>query len=369
MLRVLWPLFRYSEWRDAWVLRIGGERFGPVLVRVSNAPLRFRIADVFVRTRHASREVLADEVPRTRSSIAVLIVTIAVVAGVLGFVLSRSTGGSGPHHPPPLSAQVSAGALQLSFPAAWRHGSSPVAAQLGLSDVIDMSPSASGSRTLIVGSTATPNPQLLPTQLLSSLASPPTPQTVTLGRTAVYRYPDLLPQGQSTPESVYAMPTTFGTAVGVCIAPASGFAASCERSLATLHVTSGSRLSPGPSQIYASGLDSAIKTLNTAQARTGPQLAHAHATKAQVAAASTLGSAYTHAADALSHLTAGPAATANTDVVSALKTIAGAFGALGTAASHHDSSAYGAAEASVKRGMNALSTAYGQLKPFGYNVS
>jgi hypothetical protein len=369
MLRVLWPLFRYSEWRDAWVLRIGGERFGPVLVRVSNAPLRFRIADVFVRTRHASREVLADEVPRTRSSIALLIVTIAVVAAVLGFVLSRTTGGSGPHHPPPLSAQASAGTLQLSFPAAWRHGSSPVAAQLGLSDVIDMSPSASGSRTLIVGSTATPNPQLLPPQLLSSLASPPTPETVTLGRTAVYRYPDLLPRGQSTPESVYAMPTTFGTVVGVCIAPASGFAASCERSLATLHVTSGSRLSPGPSQIYASGLDSAIKTLDTAQAKTGPQLAHAHATKAQVAAASTLGSAYTHAADALSHLSAGPAATANTNVVSALKTIASAFGALGNAASHHDSSAYGAAEASVKRGMNALSSAYGQLKPFGYNVS
>jgi hypothetical protein len=165
------------------------------------------------------------------------------------------------------------------------------------------------------------------------------------------------------------MPTTFGTVVGVCIAPASGFAASCERSLATLHVTSGSRLSPGPSQIYASGVDSVIKTLDTAQARTGPQLAHAHATKAQVAAASTLGSAYTQAADALSHLSAGPAATANTDVVSALKTIASAFGALGSAASHHDSSAYGAAEASVKRGMNALSTAYGELKPFGYNVS
>ena len=69
--------------------------------------------------------------------------------------------------------------------------------------------------------------------------------------------------------SVYAMPTTFGTVVGVCVAPGSGFAASCERSLATLHVSSGSRLSPGPSQVYASGLDSAIKTLDTAQAHQG----------------------------------------------------------------------------------------------------
>jgi hypothetical protein len=369
MLRVLWPVFRYSEWRDAWVLRVGGERFGPVLVRVSNAPLRFRLADVLVRTRHASREVLEDEVPRTRSSIAALVVTIAVVAAVIGFVLSRSTGGSDTHHPPALSAQVSAGALQLSFPAAWTRGSSPVAKRLGLSDVIDMSPPASGQQTLIVGRSATPNPQLLPAKLLSSLVSKPTPQTVTLGRTAVYRYPDLLLKGQSTPESVYALPTTFGTVVGVCIAPAAGFAASCERSLATLRVTSGSRLSPGPSKVYASGLDSAIKTLDTAQARTGPQLAHAHATKAQVTAASTLGSAYTQAAGSLSHLSAGPAASANTDVVSALKTIATAFGALGTAASHHDSSAYGAAEASVKRGMTALSSAYGQLKPFGYNVS
>jgi hypothetical protein len=369
VLVVLWPLFHYSDWRDAWVLRFVGERIGPVLAPLPYVPFRTRASVALGRTSEATRERLGEPVPRTRSSLAWLLGSCAIAAAVLGFVLSRTTGGSGPHHPPPLSAQVSAGALQLSFPGAWKHGSSPVAAQLGLSDVIDMSPSASGPQTLIVGSTATPNPQLLPTKLLSSLASPPTPQTVTLGRTAVYRYPDLVPQGQSTPESVYAMPTTFGTVVGVCVAPASGFAASCERSLATLHVTSGSRLSPGPSQIYASGLDSAIKTLDTAQAKTGPQLAHAHATKAQVAAASTLGSAYTHAADALSHLSAGPAATSNTDVVSALKSIASAFGALGSAASHHDSSAYGAAEASVKRGMNALSTAYGQLKPFGYNVS
>jgi hypothetical protein len=70
MLVVLWPLFRYSAWRDAWILRVVGERFGPVLVRLPYISWRMRASNVLARTGGSTRERLADAVPRTRSTIA-----------------------------------------------------------------------------------------------------------------------------------------------------------------------------------------------------------------------------------------------------------------------------------------------------------
>lgn len=32
VLKLLWPIFRYTYQRDGWVLRIVGERVGPVLI-------------------------------------------------------------------------------------------------------------------------------------------------------------------------------------------------------------------------------------------------------------------------------------------------------------------------------------------------
>ena len=33
MIALLWPLFRYSQSRDAYILRLVGNRVGPVIVR------------------------------------------------------------------------------------------------------------------------------------------------------------------------------------------------------------------------------------------------------------------------------------------------------------------------------------------------
>lgn len=369
MLAILWPLFRYSDWRDAWILRVVGERFGPVLGRLPYVPLRMRASNVLARTGDSTRGRLADAVPRTRSTIAGLLTASVIVAAALGFVLARS--GSRAHAAPPLNAHESAGTLALSYPAAWKRAASPVASQLGLSDVIAVSPSASPGEMLIVGRTATADPQLLPKRLLASLPSTPAPQTVTLGHGALYRYSDLRPRGQQTPESVYAVPTTAGTVLGVCIAPPSdgSFTASCERSLATLELGSGSRLPVGPSPTYAAVLSRVAKQLNAVQARTGSQLVSARASKTQANAAYALGAAHTRAAATLSRVHAGPAGAANSAVVLALNSIGSAYRALGSAASRHDSSAYRAAGTSVKQATSALAAAYSRLGAFGYRVS
>jgi hypothetical protein len=368
MLVILWPLFRYSDWRDAWILRVVGERFGPVLVRLPYVPWRMRASNVLARTGDSTRGRLADAFPVTRSAVAWFLASSVMVAAALGFALARS--GSGPAARA-LNVHESAGTLALSYPAAWKRAASPVASQLGLSDVIAVSPSASPGDVLIVGRTATADPQFLPKRLLASLPSTPAPQTVTLGHGALYRYSDLHPRGQQTPESVYAVPTTAGTVLGVCIAPQSqgSFTASCERSLATLELGSGSRLPVGPSPTYAAALNRVANQLNAVQARTGSQLVSARAAKTQASAASTLGATDTRAAATLSRLDAGPAAAANSAVVSALNSIGSAYRALGGAASRHDSSAYRAAGASVKHATSALAAAYSRLGAFGYRVS
>jgi hypothetical protein len=223
---------------------------------------------------------------------------------------------------------------------------------------------------LLVGRTVSGDPQLLPHALLDSLSSVPAPQIVTLGSATVYRYLNLTPHGQRT-ESIYAVSTTVGTILGICVAPAAqtSFIGSCERSLATLVLTSGTALPPGPLPGFASALDAAIRRLNGVNASVGSQLASATAAAAQAKAADALAVADAQAATTLLPLHAGPATGAKFAVVAALRLADKAYLALGRAASRQDPTGYRAARASVAQANTALTTAYSRLATFGYRVS
>jgi hypothetical protein len=376
MLAALSPLFRYSDWRDAWVLRVIGERFGPVLLR----------ADVeFEEVYQPPRPRLHQRIAEARLSISEraprglafggtgLLLTLAAIvilaAAAVGFTVARSGAGGGAV--PALTGHASAGLLALSAPSDWRRATSPVVAQLGLDDGIALSPARSRREMLVIGRTVTPDPQLLPRTLLASLASVPTPQTVSLGHGTFYRYLNLSPRGAHSPESVYAMSTTIGTVLGVCIAPRAriSFINSCERSLATLALGSGETLPPGPIPGYASALSLAIKQLNNVRTAAGSRLLTAPAAKAQAQAANALAAAYAQAAGTLSHLNAGPAGAANSAVVAALGLNATAYRALARAASLQQSASYSDARASLRDGVSALTAAYSGLAAFGYSVS
>ena len=294
---------------------------------------------------------------------------VILAAAALGYTVAHS--GNGGHGSPALNRQASSGPLRLSFATGWRPATSPVAAQLGLQDAIAWAPSALRGETLTIGRGVTADPQLLPRPLLASLPSEPTPQTVTLGGAQFYRYLNLTPRGEHGSESVYAMSTTIGTVLGVCIAPqpSTSFTSSCERSLGTLALTSGKALPPGPIPAYASALNLAIQGLNDSVSKIGSRLRSAPTAKAQAQADYALAAAHAQAATALSHLTAGPASAANTAVVAALKLNDTAYRALGRAASLQDATDYSAAQASLKRAASALTAAYSRLDAFGYRVS
>jgi hypothetical protein len=404
VLAALSPLFRYSDWRYAWVLRVIGERYGPVLLRpepedddfYQRPPSRLRRrVDEYeapgsrlrrwldehdrrpsrprrrVAYPHGSISGRASRVLPLGGSALLLTLGAAVIlaAAALGYTVAHS--GNGGHGSPALNRQASSGPLRLSFATGWRPATSPVAAQLGLQDAIAWAPSALRGETLTIGRGVTADPQLLPRPLLASLPSEPTPQTVTLGGAQFYRYLNLTPRGEHGSESVYAMSTTIGTVLGVCIAPqpSTSFTSSCERSLGTLALTSGKALPPGPIPAYASALNLAIQGLNDSVSKIGSRLRSAPTAKAQAQADYALAAAHAQAATALSHLTAGPASAANTAVVAALKLNDTAYRALGRAASLQDATDYSAAQASLKRAASALTAAYSRLDAFGYRVS
>ena len=89
-----------------------------------------------------------------------------------------------------------------------------------------------------------------------------------------YRYLNLTPQGQRTPESVYVLPTTAGTITAVCSAPTftTRFTSSCERVLSTLKPTAGDVLSIGVDPGYALQLNRILGQLNGARRSAGPGL-------------------------------------------------------------------------------------------------
>jgi hypothetical protein len=294
---------------------------------------------------------------------------VMLTAAALGFTFAR-TEGSGPGQRT-VAAHAPAGVLEISLPSGWVRRVAPSGLSLNLSDEIVAAPSASSRAILAVGRTVAVDPGLLPPSLLASLPSAPQGLVVTLGGSQFYRYLNLSPRGGQGPEAVYAMSTTKGAVLGMCLTQGAppGLLGSCEHSLATLRLTSGSVLPLGPIPAYASALNLAMSRLNAVRVRLGSQLLNAQAASAQAGAAYALAAAHTAAASALGSLEAGPANAANAAVVTALKLNGAAYRALGRAASLQDQAAYNQATTSVERATNAWKAAYSRLGAFGYSVS
>jgi hypothetical protein len=376
VLGVLRPLFHYDYWRDAWVLKLIGHRYGPVLLRAGSQegpearaerePLRLH--RMVGHSQVALPERGSRVLPAGVSALGVILAAVVVVgAGALGFSVAHS--GSSSPGTPALSGHASAGLIRLSFPSGWRQEVPTPASPLSLSDEIALTRTVAPNGTLVVGRTATPNPELLPPSLLAALPSVPAPRTIHLGGLTFYRYLNLPVRGQRS--SVYAMSTTAGTVVGICSAPdlSTSFISACEQSLPTIALASGSVLPPGPIPAYASALSVTIKRLNRVRADAGAQLRRATTARTTAKAAYALAAAHAQAATTLSRLNAGPASAANSAVVAALQRNAAAYRALGRSASLGASARYKEARALVARAAAELTAAWSRVRAFGYSIT
>ncbi len=366
MLLALWPLFRHSAWRDAWILRGVGERHGPVL---RHRPARSAPAPLGVGWRWRRSEGS----PRLRLRSPLVALPAAAVAAALGFVIA---GGFRSNQPlPALDRHAVSGEVQISFPSDWRRRTAPVIPTLSLTDELALAPAASAGPRLVLGRSATAGPTLLPPALLALLPQAPRPQVVTLGKASFYRYLHLSPRGVRTSESIYALPTTAGTIIAACIAdkPDSGVTAGCERLLATVRLSSAKVLALSPSPSYGQALEAALSRLGTIRSDAGARLSGALVATVQAAAATELADAYHQAAAALSSLSPGPAAAANSAVVDALQRSGDAYRTLADATASFHNQAYASARSSVLSALVsdalALQSALISLGGFGYHVT
>jgi serine/threonine protein kinase len=297
--------------------------------------------------------------PRGNRRLVIATAVAAALAAVVGFVVASSSSGGGTAAA--LTGSATAGSLEMSFPASWQQQTSvPTTPGLQLTSPLAVaSPATSGE--LLVGGASPGGPTLLPASLISALPSAPHGEAVRLGAMDFYRYRDLQPSGAIGPEAVYALPTSAGTVVGVCVLPSSGASVvgvECERMLGSLKLTSGSALPLGPSQSYATALSRALATLNAVRAGAGAQLAKAGTAAAQATAAARLARAHEQAAAAVRAASPGPAEqTANAVIAAALARIAGGYSAMATAARGGNGSGYDSARQTVTAGTAALTSA------------
>jgi polysaccharide biosynthesis transport protein len=308
-----------------------------------------------------------DRTIRARPTPTAVALCAGLAAAVLGFTVSRTTTGSSSLAP--LNVPASAGSLRVLIPSGWRQQAVPPTAPLGLTDQLILVPGASSGGTLMIGRTHTSDATVLPPSLLA-IAGRPKPQIVVLDGREFYRYGGLSPGGFDPAGSVYALPTTIGTVLGVCLpttAPVN-FTIGCERVIGTIRLASGTVLPLGPSRTYAASLTQVIERLNAVRTSAGSQLRTARDAQHQGQAATALAVAHARAASALSRLSAGQANTANSAIVSALRMTADAYRALATAAAGSDARAYRTATTMLARATNALDAAFAQLEKLGYRV-
>jgi hypothetical protein len=187
------------------------------------------------------------------------------------------------------------------------------------------------------------------------------------------RYLNLLPRDAAAPETVYALPTTAGTVIASCVAPAvsaTEFAAACERVVASLRLKSGKALPLTASPAFAKSLRSIIETLNAARATNGHQLVAAKHPADQAAAARRLASAHAAAAIAIGRLAPGPiGADANLAIAAALHNLSSAYESLARAARHEDKRQYAAASTAINQADVSLAAGFAELRQDGYSIS
>ena len=287
---------------------------------------------------------------------------------VVGFALARYGAGKSTASPPPLDRQASVADFRVNYPSAWRVTPAANVPLVPLRDVVSFADAGSAGSRLVIGTQQT-STAALPSRLAAAVPPSTRPQMVTLGASSFYRYLNLTPHGQDTPESVYVLPTSAGAITAVCAAPTftTRFTNSCERVLSTLKVTGGDVLSIGVDPGYALQLNRILGQLNGVRRSAGPELRSSRV-RTRARAASALAAAHARAASAIGHIGVGRVSSANQALATALGRNATAYQALAQAADRENVSAYERAQAAVASAGSDLSAAYTQLRQLGYTI-
>jgi hypothetical protein len=240
---------------------------------------------------------------------------------------------------------------------------------LGVSDAVAFAPAGKdGGDAVVLGAVrgSANNSTLLSSGLIKAAGTLPDRQAVAIGDgLQAYRYRNLRLSGFSRPVTVYAVPTTAGVATLACL----GGAATCDPSANTMALVSAKGFPVGPSADYGKAVSGALATLGKAQKSGQAKLKSAKTPDAQASAAQSLSAATSKAASTIGGLKVSPAdALVNSQLVTALKSTAKAYGSAAKAAKQHDKAAFAKAGKTVSTGQKDIAKALAGLKAAGYDV-
>jgi hypothetical protein len=333
--------------------------------------------------------------PRTRRR-GLVTAAFVLIAALVALTAAFGNRGSDPHGstgssgsaaraatPPTLAgptAGVTGRQLALRVPRGWSRLRSAPDLTLPLSGAIAVAPrGASANRMVEFGvmkDGAASNTALLPAAFLGSIGQPagtvPTRAAVQLPaqRLAAWRYANLRPAGTDRQLTVYSVPTTDGVATVACAASsrqAAAFQDQCAAIAGTLELVSGRPYPVGPSQTYASALNTAFGTLQQATTSQEAALEAAQTVSGQASAARALAGEYQTAAAQLAVLDLSPAdRDANGQLVSALRRLGRAYQKAARAATGGDASTYRAASAAIPGAKARVNSALAGLRIAGY---
>jgi serine/threonine protein kinase len=340
------------------------------------APEHEADAGATVAPRRAPEPAVAAMPPKSSTAVAArrrlvaLVVGIVVVFALIGYLAAPSRT---KHEPAAAARTVASDALTLRYPAGFTPRSVPSIRGLQLADARAVAPAGRPQLAVVAGRTQATGPTLIPSGLSRGVGQLPKPSRVRLGKLEALRYDSVRLTGSTTALRLYAVPTSSGTVLIACEAPAAGLAAltpGCDHVAASLQLRSGHGFPAGPSTTYADALAGVLTKLGAARSEARSQIAAAKTAAGQATAATRAAAAYGQAATTLRALKPSPYdAAANTSLASALAQTGSAYGRLARAARDRARGRYRSARAAVGRGERSVTAALAALTKLGYEVS
>jgi serine/threonine protein kinase len=315
------------------------------------------------------------------------LVKAALVLFALLFALAAILGGRGADQNRSSAEDVAAPTrpvstpnLELKVPRGWSQLRRAPELGLPLANAAAAAPRGSRDGPVVEVGTAkrgsAANSALLPAPFLGSIGQAsgtvPDRSAVRLPEQNLqaWRYRNLRPVGIGRELTVYTIPTSSGVDTLVCAVPpaqAAAFAPQCDAIAGTMRLRRGSPFPIGPSEAYASALNSTIGDLQAATTSSESSLQNSETLAGQAAAAQALASAYDTAAGQLDALNLSPAdRSANARLVTALRGAGNAYSAAARAATAGDANGYTAASAAIPGAKGEVNSALAGVRAAGY---
>jgi hypothetical protein len=302
---------------------------------------------------------------------AVVALALAAAAVAGGLQLGKDTKAA-----PAASTAGAVGTSQVALvrPGGWRElDPAPVVPGLDDGEWLAIGPpGADGARSAILAGVAEPGRDgLLPDGLLDALSgSPGRGEPVELGSLEGLRFKELRPKGVDGPLTLYAVPTSEGTATVACLGvAAAGVAARCDTQAATLQLTGPRPAGVQPARGYAKALARVFKALNGERSAALGALSAAGTRTEQSAAADRIAKAYAAAARDLRQAPdTRYVSEENAAIVTALQDGAAGYNSMSFNAARGDEAGYADARRRAIAAEGRVGAALRRLRDAGYRV-